>query len=64
MTENKTVKVQYHTVKEGKKGGKIQNCRISLTKSIIEQMGFYEGGNADVTYDLTNNKIIITPAED
>lgn len=60
MTQTKTVKVQYHTTREDKKGGKIQNCRIALTKSIIEDMGFYEGCLADVTYDTTNNRIIIT----
>lgn len=59
MKVSKTVKVQYHTVKEGKKGGKIQNCRIALTKSIIEQMGYYEGCSAKVEYDTSTNTITI-----
>lgn len=64
LTETKKAKLQYHTTKITKDGGRVQNCNIALTKSLIEEMGFYEGGFANVEYDVINNRIIITPSEE
>ena len=64
LTETKKAKLQYHTTKITKDGERVQNCNIALTKSLVEEMGFYEGGFADVEYDILNHRIVITPCDE
>lgn len=64
LKETKKAKIQYHTTKVTKDGDKVQNCKVALTKSIIEEMGFYEGCFVNVEYDIFQNRIIITPCEE
>jgi len=64
LKETKKAKIQYHTTKVAKDGDKVQNCKVALTKSLIEEMGFYEGCFVNVEYDIFNNRIIIIPCEE
>lgn len=60
LVETKYVQVQYNKTKTSKEGSNTENCRIPLTKSIIEEMGAFKGCTAKVDYNLTENKIIIS----
>jgi hypothetical protein len=59
LEEKRTAKLQYNTAKITSKGEKVQNCKIALTKSLMEEMGFYEGCRCEVIYNLTDNEVKI-----